>query len=226
MLKNFEAELDWFTKRLLQIRLTEVRGFSLPISFNLSDIENNNVVEFSTEQTPKEHTEELVEEIRGFYVKNSNNPVNRDDIKLDYSDDGLSVKIFGIDSDLLRSFIIKRLKNHTSLFETGAGNVLSYVGLAKGVVLNATGQTILAKLRDIKESEEILSYNDIFDICAQHKGIEHTSFRNNSQGKKEEVARSAISYLLGKIIGSGLLENIEKDRIIKNVRGAGYQLMM
>ena len=28
MLKTFEAELDWFTKRLLQIRLTEVRGFS------------------------------------------------------------------------------------------------------------------------------------------------------------------------------------------------------
>ena len=81
MLKNFEAELNWFTKRLLQIRLTEVRGFSLPIPFELPDIITNGVVEFSSEQSPKDHLEELIEEIRGFYVKNSKNSVNRDDIK-------------------------------------------------------------------------------------------------------------------------------------------------
>lgn len=228
MLKNFEAELNWFTKRLLQIRLTEVKGFSLPIPFKLSDVENCDVLEFSTEQSSKEHLEELIEEIRGYYVKNSKNSVSRDDIKLEYSGDNLSVKIFGIDSDLLRSFLIGRLKTHTSLFDTRTGNVLFYVELPTDIVLSATEQTILAKLRYIKESEEILSYEDIFEICAQHKGIEQASFRrlNSSQEKKREIARSTVSYLLGKIMKSKLLENIEKEKIIKNVRGTGYQLIM
>ena len=228
MTEDFEKQLNWFTKRLLQIRLIEVRGFSLPIPFELSDIENNDAVEFNENRSPKEHLEDLIEEIRGFYVKNSKNSVNRDDVKLDYSGDNLSVKIIGIDSDLLRSFLIIRLKSQTSLFETRAGGVLFYVGLDTGVVLGAAEQTIFARLRSLKESLEILSYNDIFEIVAQHKGIEQVSFRrlNNDKEKKDSVARSAISYLLDKITGSDLLEHIERDKIIKNERGEGYQLMM
>lgn len=228
MLENFEAELNWFTKRLLQIRLTEVRGFSLPILFELSDIQNNDAVEFREDKSPKEHLEDLIEEIRGYYIKYSKRLASRDDIKLEYLDDNLSVKIIGIDSDLLRSFLIIRLKSQTSLFETGAGGVLFYVRLSTGVTLSAAEQTIFARLRSIKESGEILKYNDIFEIVAQHKGIERASFRhlNNDQEKKDSVARSAISYLLDKITGSGLLEHIEREQIIKNARGIGYQLMM
>lgn len=226
MTENFEKQLNWFTKRILQIRLTEVRGFSLPIPFELSDIENND--EFSTEQSPKEHLEDLIEEIRGFYVKNSKNSVNRDDIELKYSNDNLSVKIIGIESELLQSFLTERLKTHTSLFETRAGNVLLYVGTDIGIVVNAIEQTILARLRSLKENGDVLSYGDIFEICARQKGGEEISFRNrhNDESKRNVVARDAISTLLEKIKRSTLLEHIERDQIIKNIRNEGYQLMM
>jgi len=228
MTEDFEAQLKWFTKRLLQIRLTEVRGFSLPIPFELSDIEECGAVEFDATLTPQKHFEDLIEEIRGFYIKYSKNPASRDDIKLEYSADNSSVKIFGIDSDLLRFFLKERLRSETSLFEPGEDNTLFYNGIDTGVVLSATGQSILARLRLLKETDEVLPYIVIFEICAQHKSIERDLFRarNNTQDKKEEVARSAISYLLDKITDSELLEHTERDKIIENVRGKGYKLMM
>lgn len=228
MTKDFEAQLKWFTKKLLQIRIQKVKGFNLPIPFKLSEIEECGAVDFETDITPKEHLRDMVEEIRGFYIKYSKNSVNRDDIKLEYSNDDLSVEILGIDSDLLKYFIIKRLKSNTSLFETKAGNALFYVGLDTDVVLSATEQSTLARLRELKEGNEILSYNDIFDIVAQHKGEKRGSFinRNNTQGNRDLVARNAISYLLEKIKRSELLEDIENEKIIKNERGEGYKLML
>jgi hypothetical protein len=228
MTEDFEAQLKWFTKRLLQIRIGEVKGFSLPIPFNLSYISQCEAVQFNTRISPKVQLEELIEEIRGFYVKYSNNSVNRDDIRLEYSNNDPSVKIFGIDSDLLKYFIIKRLKSNTSLFETKADNALFYVGLDTDVVLSSAEQSIFAKLRELKEGDEILSYNDIFDIVAQHEGQLRESFirRNDTSEKKDTVARSTISYLLGRIMESELLARMEQDKIIKNERGQGYKLML
>ena len=227
MTKDFEKELKWFTKRLLQIRLRDVKGFSLPIPFKLSEITGCRVVEFGSEMTPKAHLEELIEEIRAYFIKNSEKPVSRDHIKIVYSDGDLSATIFGIDSDLLRSFITKRLKDQTSLLETHSNNVLFYNGITTGVTLNAAEQSVFAKLRYAKDKNTTLSYIDIFEICAQHKGGEQETFRNRNatEEKKQSVARSTISYLLRKMNKSTLLEPIENDEMIKNVSGEGYQLM-
>lgn len=226
MTEDFEGQLKWFTKRLLQIRIQKVRGLSLPIPFNLSDISECIAVEFDTGISPKVHLEDLIEEIRGFYIKYSDKPI--DNIRLEYSNNDSSVKIFGIDSDLLRSFLVKRLKSNTSLFETKAGNALFYNGIDTDVVLSPAEQSIFAKLREFKESNAILIYNDIFDIVAQHKGITRDSFinRNNDQDKRDSAARSTISYLLEKIKKSALLKNQENDKIIKNEPGEGYKLML
>lgn len=228
MTKDFEKELKWFTKRLLQIRLLDIRGFSLPIPFKLSEIEECTAAEFSAEMSPQEHLEEMIEEIRGFYIKNNDKSVSRDDIRLEYSGDNSSVKIFGIDSDLLRSFITMRLKIHTSIIETRSCNTLFYVGTDTGVVLSAAGQSILARLRELKETGGILLYDEIFEICAQHKGSKEESFRrkNNSETKKYAAARGAISDLLEKIKESEMFEHIEKEKIIKNEREEGYRLMI
>jgi len=230
MTKDFEGQLKWFTKRLLQIRILDVKGLGLPIPFTISEIRRCRVAVFNlAEQSPKEHLEDLVEEIKRFYIKNKLGIIN--DIKIEYYGNinkPTSVKIFGIDSDLLKYFIVKRLKINTSLFETKAGNALFYVGIDTGVVLSAAEQSIFAKLRELKECNEILSYNDIFDIVAQHKGQMRESFINinNTQGMRDSIARSTISYLLGRIMKSELLENMEQDKIIKNERGEGYKLML
>lgn len=230
MTKDFEGQLEWFTKKLLEIRLTKVKGFGLPIPFTLSEIRRCRAVTFNlVEQSLKEHLEDLVEEIKRFYIKNNIGSIN--DIKLEYSGNGnnpISVKIFGIDSDLLRAFLKGKLKSQTSLFDTRAGNALFYVGIDTGVVLSAAEQTIFAKLRSIKDSDEFLSYDDIFEIIARHKGTEQATFRayNDTMEKQNSVARSTISYLLDRVTRSELLENREKEQIIKNKTGKGYQLVM
>ena len=230
MTEDFEGQLKWFTKRLLQIRILDVKGFGLPIPFTISEIRRCRVAVFNlAEQSPKEHLEDLVEEIKRFYIKNKLGTI--DDIKIEYYGNinkPTSVKIFGIDRDLLNYFIIKRLKINTSLFETKAGNSLFYVGIDTDVVLSSTEQSIFAKLREIKESNAILPYNDIFDIVAQHKGLMRESFinKNNDKDKRDLVARSTISYLLEKIKKSDLLKDLENDKIIKNESGEGYKLML
>lgn len=233
MTKDFEAQLNWFTKKLLQIRLLEVKGLGLPIPFTISEIRRCRAVAFDLrEQSPKEHLEDLIEEIKRFYIKNKLGNIN--DIELKYSGNGnnpTSVTIFGIDSDLLRFFLIKRLKTHTSLLETRAGNALFYVGIDTGVVLSSTGQSILARLRSIKENDEILSYNDIFEICAEHQSSGRAYFqgRNNDQERRNTTARSAVSSLLTKIMSSELFEHMEVEeskKIIKNFPNEGYKLMM
>lgn len=229
MTKDFEKELKWFLKRMLQIRLLDVRGFDLPIPFELSEIKECTAAEFSSEMTPREHLEEMIEEIRGFYIKNSNKHTNRDDIKLEFSGDNDSfVKIFGINSDLLRLFMVKRLKIKTSLLETRANNVLFFVEVDTGITLNSTGQNILAKLRALKETGDTLLYDEIFEICANHKSDKENSFRrrNGDEEKRKMVARGTISDLLGKIKESEMFELIEKEKIIENVREEGYKLVL
>lgn len=228
MLRNFEKDLAWFTKKLLAIRLTEVKGFGLPIPFKLSYIEER-ITDGSLDakMRPKEHLEELVEEIRQFYIENSGNTANGDRIKLVYLDHDLLVKIYGIDSNLLRTFLVKRLRSNTSLFETRAGGELFYIESSTGVILNAAQQTIVAHLRSAEA--RFLSYNEIFEICANQKGGEkERAYRAKHATKpsKDSVARSAISDLLKRIKKSEILKGFKNEEIIDNKNKKGYQLMM
>lgn len=225
---NFDKELKWFTKRLLQIRILKVRGFSLPIHFELSEITNNAEIGFDRSISTKEHLEGMIEEIRGYYIDTSKNPVNKENIRLEYSNNNLDVKIFGIDSKLLRSFITERLRDQTSLFETRANSELFYLELPTGITLSSAESEIFSKLRFKKDNNENLSYDEIFEICAHHKGPEQQSYRdrNDTETKMNTAARSTISYLLQKIKSSSMFEGMPKEKIIENVRGGGYSLML
>ncbi|MEI6553845.1 MAG: helix-turn-helix domain-containing protein [bacterium] len=226
---DFEQQLKWFTKRLLQIRIHEVGGFSLPIPFKLSEISENSTPAFEPNISAQEHLEDLIEEIRGYYVCESKTPVNGDNIRLKYFNNEPKVKIYGIDSELLRSFIIERLKEQTSLFRTASGNKLLYVEKPTDVVLSATEVGIFSTLRSNKDNGgKFLSYSDILAILAKHKGSTLDEVVNyyDTDEKAKALARSAISYLLKKIKKSPLFTNIENEKIIKNERGQGYILMM
>ena len=233
MTKDFEAQLIWFTKRLLQIRITEIRGYSLPIPFKLSEIKRcevkkNNEFIFSRDIPPKEHLEDMIKEMTGFYVKHSENKnTKKEDIKLEYKNN-IAI-IDGIETDLLLLFLTKRLKTQNSLFETGQHNKLFLNGIDTGIVLSAAEQSIFAELRSLKNSDGTLLYNDIFEICAIHKGSQdrQTVFRsrNRTNDKKHQVSRSAISDLLKRIKEAEVLD-IESEKIIYTDRGKGYKLLI
>jgi hypothetical protein len=229
MFIDFKLQLKWFTKRLLQLRLTKVKGFGLPITFELSEISNNSVVEFDSNMPVKDHLEDLTEEIKEHYIQNSKTPVSGDNIKLKYSEDGTKVKIYGINSNLLRSFIIEKLEDQTSLFRTTSNGSLLYVEIPTNVTLSATESDIFSKLRLNKDNGiGTLSYSEIFEICASHKGPTLDEFMNhyNTDTKRDTVSRSTISYMLAKIRRSPMFETIESDKIIKNVTKEGYLLLM
>lgn len=227
MFIKFEEKLGWFTRRLLQIRMTEVEGVGISIPFKLSEIKACTVAKFSTGVSGETHLEELIEEIRQFYIENSGNTANGDRIKLAYSKNKQSVKIFGLNSKLLRTFITEHLKSYPSLFETRAKGALFYVGSPTGVTLNATQQTIFARFRSAKN--QFLSYNELFEICAVQKGTERERayrVKHSTKASQDSVARSAISALLKAIKKSAMLRTINNEHIISNDSGLGYQLIM
>jgi len=217
--ENFNSQLKWFTRTLIEMRARKVEGYHTPIDFDLALITNCPTASFDTaNKTPEWHAVHMLKEIKGFLVKTKKLEFPAELFWAVSAND--HIEIDGYTTELLKIFLKEFLDESACLFGEEQDNegraILAYCGQHTSIHISGTETVVF---RCLKETEGMVPYEKFYEALNKHRRLLGPP---QSAEKQKTSLQSAINVLEKKLKkAAGYSSNVE---IIKNNRKEGYKI--
>lgn len=227
--ENYKAQLKWFTKKLIEIRISPATdGLNEPIDFDLALITSSSSPDFDTiGRSSMEHAERMLDEIRAVLsLEKETHPA-----ELKWRDLGNGhIKIYGFTTALLRKYLKEIFDETFHLFgeaqDERRKTVLTYLGQHTDILLSgkqlAVFRCLLKKFGKTVTFEELCNAIGNQNNIVRGQAVRRTELVRAFEAEKV-VVHSAVGALKQK------LKEASGNRyreIIEGSRGEGYAMII
>jgi len=226
---DFEGQLKWFTKKLIEIRVREIKGYHLSIDFDLTTIRNCTIVDFSDNaESPKESVINMLTEIKGNLLRML--PQTRPEPSWTVMRNG-HIKIEGFTTDLLRLYFKNIFPGESiCLFRTSKNRddetIIIYSEQVTDICLTKNESAIFRCL--FNKFDEDVTFLELFEAIKATRNLLSNQRPLRSSDTITETGKaavtSAVDELRDKLKGATGFKSFPE--IIQNIRGIGYKMII